>query len=137
MTKTDKTIVKETKFVALCVFILSVIMQVIFVLLSKWNYTVLLGNILGAVAIVVNFYVMGIYVKKAVAKDENEAKKIIKTSQTIRTFFLFIVLMLGVLAPCFSTIATIIPLFFLRISIMIRPLWKDKKDNNKEVALNE
>ena len=75
MSKVDKTVVKETKYIAFFVLTLSLLMQLIFFVLGKWNYTVLLGNILSGSVAVINFFLMGITVQKAVAKEEKDAKK--------------------------------------------------------------
>ena len=59
--------------------------------------------------------------------DKKEDKKTIRTSQSIRTFFVFVMVVIGVTVPSFSIIATIIPLFFPRVAIALRPLWKQRK----------
>ena len=46
MTNLDPTVKKETKYIALWVIIFSMILQAIFLVIGKWNYTVLLGNLL-------------------------------------------------------------------------------------------
>ena len=127
MKKTDKTIIKETKYIAVCVAILSVLMQAVFLVLHLWTYKVLLSNVLIGATVIANFYFMGLGVQKAVAQDEKEAKKTIRTSQIIRTFFVFVMVVIGVTVPCFSIVATIVPLFFPRIAIALRPLWKERK----------
>ena len=134
MPKADKTVIRETKYIACWIIILSVLMQGIFLIISKWNYTVLLGNILSGTVMILNFFFMGLSVQKAVETDEAEAKKVMRTSQTLRNFFVFAVVVLGVCAPCFSTITTIIPLFFTRIAVAFRPLFDRKA---KEVGKNE
>ncbi|MBO5369356.1 MAG: hypothetical protein J6B23_01620, partial [Clostridia bacterium] len=65
-------------------------------------------------------------VQKAVVQDEADARKTIRTSQSLRTFFMFVFVVLGVVVPCFSTLSVIIPLFFTRIAIAFRPLVKNK-----------
>ena len=129
MQKTDKTIIKETKYIAVFTAALSVLMQIIFIVLKMWSYKVLLGNILSAFAVILNFFLMGRTVQKAVATDEAEAKKILKTSQMLRTLFLFIAIVIGVVLPCFSIYGVIIPLFFPRAAIAFRPLWKESANN--------
>jgi hypothetical protein len=44
--------------------------------------------------------------------------------------------LIGAVLPCFSTIATIIPLFFPRIAIALRPLMKEK-ETTKEVSVQD
>ena len=63
--KVDATVKKETKYIAYFSFILSVLIQAVFVLLKSWDYTVLLGNILSLLVAIMNFYFMGITVQKA------------------------------------------------------------------------
>ena len=50
MQKIDPTVQKETKYIAAVVIVLSAAMEAVFLVLGKWNYTVLLGNALGALA---------------------------------------------------------------------------------------
>ena len=127
--KVDKTVLKETKYITAFVVILSVLLQSVFLILRRWDYTVLLGNLLGAAAAAGNFFLMGLTVQKAVTKDEAEAKKVIKTSQTLRNFGLFIIGMIGVLVPVFNTIAVLVPYFFPRFAILLKP-FVDKSYKN-------
>jgi multisubunit Na+/H+ antiporter MnhC subunit len=108
--------------------ILSVLMQAVFVLLKRWDYTVILGNLLSYTASVLNFYFMGLTVQKAVTMDEKDAKKLMKSSQGLRNAVVFLVVVIGVVAPCFNTVAVIVPIFFPRIAVSFRPLIKDKKE---------
>ena len=126
MSKIDATVLKETKYIAVFVFLLSVIFQAVFLIISKWDLNVLFGNLLSASASVLNFFLMGLTVQKAVLKDEKGAKATMKLSQTYRTLFLAVVLIIGLSVPCFNKIAVIIPLFFPRLAITARPFF-DKK----------
>ena len=126
MTKLDPTVKKETGYIGAWVIIFSAILQAVFLVIGKWNYTVLLGNLLSGATAIFNFLLMGITVQKAVLKEEKEAKTAIKASQALRTFLLFAVAAVGVLLPCFNTWTVIIPLLFPRIAIAFRPLF-DKK----------
>lgn len=128
MTKTDNTILRETKYIALCTVVLSALMQIIFIIIGRWTYKVLLGNLLSSSVMVANFFLLGRTVQKAVTQDEKESKKTVKASLSLRTLFVFAFVVLGVVLPCFSTIATIIPLFFTRIAIAFRPLVKEKNN---------
>ena len=99
-------------------------MQAVFLIIAKWNYTVLLGNIWGAALAVGNFFVMGLFVQKAVAQDEKDARQTIRASQSIRFAVIFLLAVVGILifkqTP--TRVAILIPLIFPRIAIMIRPL---------------
>ena len=138
MQKIDKIVWKETKYIAAWVLIFSVLMQAVFLVIGKWDYTVLLGNLLSATVSLANFLAMGITVQKAVQKEEKEAKQTMKASGMIRTFGMFIVLLVGVLLPqCFHLLTLIIPLIFPRIAVAIRPLWDKQKPSTKEGSKNE
>lgn len=126
MRKIDATVIKETKYISLCVLVLSVLMQSVFLVIGKWDYTVLLGNVLSGSAAVLNFFLMGITIQNALEKDEKGAKDSMKLSQTYRFLFLTIVIIIGAVLSCFNIWAVIIPMLFPRIAIAFRPLF-DKK----------
>lgn len=121
MTRPDKTVWRETGYIALWVAVLSALMQVVFLLIGRWDYRVLLGNLLSAVAVIGNFLLMGITVQKAMDKEEKAAATAMRFSQSLRLFLLFGVAALGALLPCFNTWAVLIPFFFPRIALIFRP----------------
>ena len=120
--KVDKTVIKETKYIASFVLILSVLMQAVFLMISKWDYTVLIGNLWGIIIAVGNFFVMGLFVQKAVTQDEKDARQTVKASQSLRMAGIFVLTVIGILVPFLNSIAVVIPLVFPRIAIMLRPL---------------
>ena len=127
MKKIDATVIKETGYIACWVLVLSALTQSIFLVIGKWDYTVLLGNILSGAVAILNFFLMGITVQKALEKSEEDAKKSIKVSQLYRFLFLIIAVIIGVVLPCFSIWTVIIPMFFPRIAIIFRPLFDKRK----------
>ena len=134
MAKIDKVVIKETKYIAFWTLVFSVIMELVFVIIAKWDYTVILGNLLGAGAAVLNFFLMGLGVQKAVTMEVKDAKQLIKISSTLRMVMLIIIAVIGVYVPVFHMWAVLIPLFFPRIAIFIRPfidknLGKDEVNN--------
>ncbi|MBQ8740067.1 MAG: hypothetical protein IJY79_00775 [Clostridia bacterium] len=120
--KIDKTVIKETKYIASFVIVFSVLMQAVFLIIGKWHYTVLLGNLWGAAVAVGNFFVMGLYVQKAVSQEEDDAKKTIKASQSMRFAALVLLTGIGVVIPFFNWITVVVPLVFPSIAIYLRPL---------------
>ncbi|MBO7288867.1 MAG: hypothetical protein J6V03_02605 [Clostridia bacterium] len=128
MIKVDATVKNETRYIAYFCLILSVLMQSVFIFLHKWTYAVLLGNLLSIAVAILNFFVMGITVQKAVTLEVNDAKKLMRSSQNLRKAGMFVAVVIGVVAPFFNTIAVIVPLFFPRIAVSFRPLIKDKKE---------
>ena len=127
MNKVDPTVWKETKYIAAWVLILSALMQAVFLIIDKWDYSVLLGNLLSAAVSVLNFFLMGLSIQKALQKDEKEAKNTLKLSQTYRTILLLIVAVLGGVLSCFNLWAVMIPLLFPRIAIVFRPMFDKNK----------
>ena len=128
MKKIDKTVKKETGFVLVFVLIFSVLMESVFLILGKWDYTVLLGNVLGAVAATGNFLLLGITVQCALGKDEKEARNRMKLSQMMRLFMMFIVALVAYLVPVFEIIAVVVPFIFPRIAIALRYFFIKKKE---------
>ncbi|WP_295216517.1 ATP synthase subunit I [Ruminococcus sp.] len=131
MKKVDKTVLHETGYIAVFVLIFSTLMQGVFLIIGKWDYTVLLGNLFGGAVAVGNFFLMGLTVQAAVNKEEKQAKNMMKLSQSGRMLLLFAAVAIGVLLPCFSTWTSILPLFFPRIAIALRPLFLKKEQADK------
>lgn len=134
MIKADSAVIKETKYIAYFSLILSVLMQAVFLVLRRWDYTVLLGNLLSLVIAVLNFYLMGISVQKALNMEEADARKAMRASQGLRNVAMFFAIVIGVVTPCFNTIAVILPVFFPRAAVSFRPFIKD---NNEKEVINE
>ena len=134
MKKIEPTIIKETLYILVCVVILSVLMEAVFLIIRRWDYTVLLGNLLTGFAVTLNFFLMGLGVQKAIGKDEKEAKKIVRLSQVYRYLILIVFLVIGVAFSCFNNWAVFVPVVFPRIAIAIRPLFNKKKGEQEVVG---
>lgn len=128
MQKPQKAVIDNTKYIAVVTAILSVIMQGIFLILGKWNYTVLTGNVLGAAAAVFNFFVMAMFVQSAVDKDEKDARNTLKLSQSLRFLFLIIIAVIAITVPVFDSIAALISLMFSQVAVMLYPIFFRKKE---------
>ena len=124
MPKLDPTVRQESAYIASLVLILSILMQAVFLLIGKWDYSVLLGNVLSAAAAIGNFLLLGLTVQRAVTKDEKDARQLMKLSQTYRLLGLLVVAVIGFALPLFHPLAVVIPLLFPRIAIAMRPLFK-------------
>lgn len=122
MKKIDPTVQTETRFIAGVVLIASAVMEGIFLLLGAWDLTVLWGNLLGAAATVLNFFLMGLTIQKALDKSEEDARKQMKASQSLRLLLLLLVAILGATVDCFHLVAVIVPMLFPRIGVSIRAL---------------
>ena len=83
--KVTEAVKRESIYVAIWVGVLSLLMEAVFLICGWWETGVLLGNILGGAAAVLNFFLMGLSVQKAVEKDEKETglRKILNFGHTI------------------------------------------------------
>lgn len=120
--KVDPTVMKETRYIALMVLILSALMQAVYLVIGQWNYTVLLGNLYGAVVAVGNFFLMGLTVQHCLTMEPDEAKKRMKLSQQGRMLMLLVFCVIGGALPFLDTIAVLIPQLFPRVGVTIRGL---------------
>ena len=127
MKKIDATVIKETGFVAVMTLILSVLLQAVFLVIGKWDYTVLLGNVLGALAGIANFFLMGLTVQASLGLEVKDAKSRMKLSQTLRTLLMFAVAVVGYLVPVFNLITVVIPFLFPRIAVTVRAIMIKKQ----------
>ena len=135
---------EETKKIAIGVMVLSALMVAVFLILRKFDYTVLLGALLGSGAAIGNFFLMALSVQKVAsemsplpveeekteAEGEEEgdkplspeaknARKKMQLSYTLRMLMLAGIAVLAVLLPCFHSVAALLPLLFPRIVIFI------------------
>ena len=125
--KVEPVVLKETRFIAAVVLILSALMQAVFLVIGQWDYTELLGNLWGVLLAVGNFFLMGLTVAKAVTLEPDEAKKKMQFSQQMRLLMLLVGCVIGAALPWFPTISVLVTQFFPRIGVTIRGLTiKDK-----------
>lgn len=136
MQKIDATVRRETLYIAAWVIIFSAVMEAVFLVIGAWDITVLVGNLVGAAAAVLNFFLMGITVQKALGKPEKEAADLMRLSQTMRMMMLFAVALIVCLIPAFHLIASLIPLLFPRVAIMFRPLFDRQMQTTAEGGEN-
>jgi len=135
--KVDNTVKKETLYIASAVIILSMLMEAVFLIAGQWTLEVLWGNLLGGGAAILNFFLMGLTVQKAVDKDEKDAATMMKFSQTYRFLLMAAVAARDALVPIFNVFAVIIPLFFPRIAIALRPFVGIKYNDAEAKDTNE
>jgi len=131
--KIDENVKKETLNITVWTLILSLLMQAIFLIIGQWNYAVLLGNLLGIFIGCGNFLLMGIGIQRALEKDdEKKAKTAMLISQRLRTLGILVLAALGAALPCFNIWATLVPIFFPSLCVLVRPLLTKKEESNDE-----
>ena len=75
-----------------------------------------------------NFFLLGVTVQRALETgDVKAAKSKMKISQALRLIMLGVVAILGATLFCFNLWATLIPMLFPRISLIIRGILMKKK----------
>lgn len=123
---------RETGRIACGVLAFSAVMELVFVLLRRWDLTVLWGNLLGGGWAVLNFFLLGLTVQKmADEPDQKRAKLKQQGSYSGRMLLTLGIIILAVQAPVFSWPAAVIPLLFPRLTILVmQMLGMYKPDKN-------
>lgn len=133
----DKTVLRETAYIATWVLIFSAILQSVFLILTRWDLTVLLGNLLSGVTVILNFFLMAISVSRAVQMEEKDAAAHLRLSRSLRTLFMFVIAVVGVSLPAvFNLWSVLIPFLFPRAAIALMPVLR-RKDQQKEDSADE
>ena len=129
--KIEPAVKLESKRIAIGVLAMSVIMEIVFVVLGRFDYTVLLGNLLGGGWAILNFFLMALAVQKSVKKElPQEAKLVLQNSYTRRLLLSVAILLIGIKVEYFNWISVVIPLIFPRITIAIikLPIFQRKEE---------
>ena len=129
LSKIDPTVKRMTAYIAACVLVLSLMMQAVYLVIGAWNATVLWGNLLGAFVAVLNFFLMGLTIQKSLTFSEEDAKKFIRVSQSLRMLMILVFCAIGAALACFDLLAVVLPQFFPRIGTM---LWPKFEKNTKD-----
>ena len=148
--KVQPAVVAETKKMALGVGVLTALMIAVFLIARQFDLSVLLGALLGALAAVVNFFLMALTVQKVTdgmpalpkqeeepEEEENEAQPIseeaARAGKKMQLSFLLRLLMMGAVAvlavksPLFHPWAALLPMLFPRIVIALRGFFENRQ----------
>lgn len=102
------------------------IMAVLF-FVPGFDYTLITGGVYGIVIAVLNFLALGKTAQSALKKSAKSAQTYMNAMYCVRYLCLFALLTIGALAPFISLIASVIPLFFPKIAIVIREIRKKEE----------
>ena len=84
----------------------------------KFDYTVVLGSLIGAAVAIGNFAGICFVVQKIIDEpDEKRRKATLQLSYNSRMLLQALWVVVAIAAPCFQAFASILPLFFPRITI--------------------
>ena len=125
-----KFLFRETAFVAVGQMLCTALMIFIFALLGKYDTSVLLGGIVGALIATANFFFMSLFISlaadKAEAQDIAGGQKLIQLSYMGRMAGLLLVLVLCAKSGIFHVLTLAIPLVFTRPILTVAELFKKK-----------
>ena len=127
--------------------IVAALISVVFLLIGKFNYSVVTGAVLGGAVTVINFLILSVGINRAINKfveergdgemDEEEADKYAKEhgmtvqnammkSYMLRMFLMIGALVLAGITGWFDIIATVIPLLMYRPILYVTEFIKTK-----------
>ena len=125
-----KFVLRQTGIVALGELVGTAAMVGIFALLGKYETSVLLGGIVGALAATANFLAMAIGVNAAADKAEQQNVKggqaTIKGSFLLRMAVLFVILFAFAKSGLCNPVALVVPLVFVRFTLTIAEFFRRK-----------
>ena len=137
----------DTVWLALGEVIVALLVSAVYLLIKKFDYTVITGAVLGGAVTVINFLILSIGVNSAINKfveergdgemDEEEAEKYAKEhgmtvqNAMMKSYMLRMLLMIGSLVLAgisgwFDIVATVIPLLMYRPILYVTEFIKTK-----------
>lgn len=123
---------RETGHIALGALCFSAVMELVFLLIRRWDMGVLWGNLLGGGFAVLNFFLLGLTVQKTAGEtDEKRAKLKLQGSYSLRMLLTLGVIILAVKLPFITWPAAVIPLLFPRLTILAMQLMGMYKPEKK------
>lgn len=137
--KLQKAVVDETRRIAIGSAIGTVIMLIVFAVIQKLDYTVILGALLGYVTAVGNFLWMGWTVQKAAEpkagetdeEREGRVRRTVKLSYTQRRMLQALMIVVALVAPVFNWVAMVVELVFPTVTIYARQLLLKKRETER------
>lgn len=119
MVKLDPEVRKELRYVVLSVIALSMVMELVYLLIGKWSAAVLGGNIAGAGASVLSFYLLCVTVQKALETKSEDAAKRVRASKSLRMLMIAAICAAAIAVLKTDAIATVVPLVFYRAGLAV------------------
>ena len=117
-------------------FILGIVMDVVFLLIGKFDIAVLFGTLLGVICASLNFCFLAYAVYKSLGKGKS-AMGYMGGSYMVRLLFIGVVIVFSIKSPHFNYVATAIPFLFPRVIItLIQGIMKLNKKTNAEEGDN-
>lgn len=132
---TKQFVLRETGMLAIGVALCAGITVGVFAIIGYYNTTVLLGAVIGWLMAVANFFLMAVAAEaaadRAVSDDVKGGKALIKTSQNMRLFGMFIVIIVLAKTGVCNPIAMVVPLLLARPVLMVVEFFRKAGDEGK------
>ena len=129
-----KFVLTETAIILAGELICSAAMVGIFALLGKFDNTVLLGAVVGALAATLNFFFMALIASlaadKAQKQDVKGGQAMVQSSYFVRMILLFVVLFAFAKSGLCNVIAMVVPLVFVRPVLTIVEFFRKSGEEN-------
>ena len=156
--KVQPAVRQETRKIALGTGILTILMVAVFLILRRFDWTVLTGALLGWAAAVGNFFLMALTVQKAademkplpaaetgmpdedggeeaelpLSDEAKRGKQRIQLSYTLRMLGLAVIAIAGVTLPCFHPVAVLLPMLFPRLVIALEGVKMNRREGSRK-----
>lgn len=136
--KIDQTVKKETTVILIGELIMTAVMLAVYVILKSFDTKVLISAVSGSAVAVLNFFIMGITVQKAISEqDDKKRQQIVRLSQSLRLLSIGAVVVLLYVLFDLPILPAVIPLFFVRITILIRGIYLGKHGDKQNLSQTE
>jgi hypothetical protein len=131
--KAHKSVLQETAPLLLGLMLCTGLMICVFLLLDKYDSSVLLGGIAGALLAAANYFLMalgtGLAADKAQQQDVKGGQAVIQISYIVRMIGLFVILALLAKSGLCHPLALVLPLVFVRPCLTMAEIFKKKGEN--------
>ena len=129
--KIDKTVIKETGYITVGQVCLCAVLLTVYFFISKLSWLVLIGAVSGCILGILNFFFMGFTIQKVLNAREDDRVMMIRASQITRLMLIALIIVILLAVAKLDPIATLVPLLFPRITVMIRSLFLNKKGGDQ------
>ena len=124
MMKPQETVIRETRNIAVGTFLMVAVMVLVYAVIGKFSWSVVLGGVYAGAVAVGNFFALGMTVQHAVdgiqGDDETAAKNArskVQLSYSMRMLVVFGFAVLAITVLKLDPLASLLPLIFPRITI--------------------
>lgn len=125
-----KLVLKETALVSIGQMLCLGVMLVVYALLGEFAPKVLWGGLVGSFLAVLNFFftamIADLAADRAERQDVSGAQKLIKGSYPVRLLVLAVLLFACAKSGLFDVLALVLPLAFVRITILVSGFFRKK-----------